>query len=184
MNNKGQINVGGVIGSILFVVVFIIIISSLASFMNTNDSRIDEINKLNSENAKLKGNILDLQTKIDQEEAIISSMNESIGTKEQTISDLTGEISKKNQEIQTLSTELAYYSEKKYVEEINNNYYTISNNISYIEHKFYIINLYLTLLSITLLTLIGELIGIRKRIFKFYQKITHKETNTEIKIEK
>jgi len=181
--NKGFVDFEGIVGTILFVFVLIVIITSVFSFINTNDSRISEINKLKKENDNLKGNNLLLQKTVAQKEAVIKAMNDSIGEKEETISELTGKLEDKNQEVQKLLDDLSYYSEKKYVSEINNNFYNISNSISYIENRFYIINIYITLLSITLLALIGEVFGIRKAVIKIYKKIVHKEHN-ESKVEK
>jgi hypothetical protein len=182
--NKGFLDIEGIIGTILFVIVFLIAISGIFSVINTTDSRINEINRLKKENDALRTNNLELQKIIAQKDSVILAMDNSIGEKEKTISDLTGNLSDTNQEILRLLDELSYYSEKKYMSEINNNYYNILNNISYIENKFYYINIYLTLLSITLLALIGKMFGIKKLVIKIYKKIVPKEKKTEIKVEK
>lgn len=161
MDNKGQIQeiIGGFV-ALLFLILFISAMIPLFQSLTGADDKQIEINKLNVDNTAVKQQLADKEIEISRLQALLDSLNSSIGEKDRYISNLTGQIKEKEKNIQDLSQELMGYKEKDYLPSITNNYYNILTTIEKIENKFYTINLAIGLISLTLFGMVIKIFGL------------------------
>lgn len=185
-----NLDIKAIIGTFISLIILIGFVGpvfvSLFSSMDMGGKQA-EIDKLNNEIGSLKTDLASKQLEIDKLNSIISSMDSSISEKDDLIANLSGEISLNEEQIANLTEEIKYYEEKKYLQDINNNYYNISNYFEKIEKKFFPIEIQLSLVSIALITVIGEVFGIRKFVIKYWKKVIKKEehhTHTKIEVKK
>ena len=178
MNKKGQAEIQTIIGGIFAIFFLIIFVSAMIPVFQSltgADQKQAEISRLTDENTALKQQLANKEVEISQLQAVLESLNSTLGEKDTIISNLTGQITEKEKEIQDLSQELANYKEREYLPTINNNYYSILNYVERIENKFYTINLAIGLISLTLFGMVIKIFGLDTTIKIFWRKIRKKK---------